>query len=415
MKKNFSSLAMYAVFLFCSLSLNAVDFGLVFTQNTDVTVPDFNFKSTGLDLSGVFQPRFTALFGEKGDLYVSAAVNCKADPLSGTSPWNGINSFAIIPELTRTDFAYNLGFMDIKVGRMIYSDPLGFIANNLFDGAQASFITGAGNVHAGGWYTGLLYKKRASITMTEKELESSYSEADYSDFANTYFAPSRILAALEYEHPSLAGFIGLNVSFMAQFDMGNEKLNSQYLTAALSIPGRYCILDLGGCLELIEYNNETIPAFAGDIGLTFILPSILENHIKLSGRYSSGVSEDKTYTAFLPLTTVTQGEILEAKLSGLSFICFDYTGRMSKSTSLNMAFKYFLRTDMGTYRSYPVERNASDGFLLGGEIFGRLICNISTGFRLNIGTGAFLPSLGDINPDKGVMWRTNLNFVISIY
>jgi hypothetical protein len=415
MKKYFSSLALCAVFFFCSLSINAVDFGLVFTQNADATVPEFNFKSTGLNLSGVFQPRFTALFGDKGDLYVSAALNYEADPLSGATPWNGIDSFAIIPELTRTDFAYNFGFADLKIGRMVYGDPLGFIANNLFDGAQVSFITGAGNIRVGGWYTGFLYKKRAAITMTENELESSYSEADYNDFTNSYFAPSRILAAIEYEHPSLAGFIGLNVSLMAQFDMGNDKLNSQYFTAALSVPGRFCILDLGGCLELIEYNNETIPAFAGDVGLTFILPSKLERHIKLSWRYSSGVSEDKTYTAFLPITTVTQGEILEAKLSGLSLLCFDFTGRMSKSVSANMAFKYFLRTDMGTYRSYPVEKNASDGFFLGGEIYGRIIWNISTGVRLNIGTGAFLPSLGDVNPDKGIMWRTNLNLIISIY
>jgi len=250
--------------------------------------------------------------------------------------------------------------------------------------------------------------------MTEKELESSYIDVDLNDFANTYFAPSRILTALEYEHPSLAGFIGLNVSFMAQFDTGNDKLNSQYLTAALSVPGRFCILDLGGCLELIEYDNETSPAFAGDIGLTFILPSKLEKHIKISGRYSSGVSEDKTYTAFLPLTTVTQGEILEAKLSGLSSLCFDFTGRMSKSVSANMAFTYFIRTDLGTYRSYPVTKT-SEGFFLGGEIFGRLIWNISTGARLNIGTGAFLPVLGDVNPDKGIVWRTSLNLIISIY
>jgi len=414
MKKNYSSFALYAVFFFCSLSLNAVDFGLVFTQNADVTVPEISFKNTGLDLSGVFQPRFTALFGNNGDLYVSAAVKYEADSLSSSAKWSGIESFAVIPELTRTDFAYNLGFADLKIGRMIYSDPLGFIANNLFDGAQVLFITDAGNIRAGGWYTGLLYKKRAAITMTEKELESSYIDVDYSDFANTYFAPSRILAAVEYNHPSLAGFIGLNVSFMAQFDTGNDKLNSQYLTAALSVPGRFCILDLGGCLELIEYNNETSPAFAGDIGLTFILPSKLEKHIKISGRYSSGVSEDKTYTAFLPLTTVTQGEILEAKLSGLSSLCFDFTGRMSKSVSTNMAFTYFLRTDLGTYRSYPVTK-ASEGFLLGGEIFGRLIWNISTGARLNIGTGAFLPVLGDVNPDKGIVWRTSLNLIISIY
>jgi len=403
MKKQFSTFALYIIFLFCPLSLCAVDFGLVFTQNADVKVPDFDFENTNTDISGNLTPRFTALPGKTGDLYVSASVNYDADP------------FAIIPELTRTDFAFNLGYADIRIGRMFYSDPLGLIANNLFDGARASFITGAGNIHAGGWYTGFLYKKRAAITMTENERQSSYVEVDYDDFANTYFAPSRVLAALEYDHPSLAGFVGLNVSLLTQFDMGDDKLNSQYFTFALSVPGKYMIFDLGGCFELIEYNNETTPAFAGDIGLTFLLPAALEKHIKLSGRYSSGVSEDKSYGAFLPITTVTQGEIPEAKFSGLSLLCLDFTGRLTKSFSVNTAFTYFIRNDLGTYKTYPAIGGASEAFLLGGEIFGRFIWGISTGVRLNLGTGIFLPSLGNVNPDGSIMWRSNLNLVISIY
>jgi len=40
-----------------------------------------------------------------------------------------------IIRLTRTDFAFNFWRADIKIGRMPYSDPLGLIADNLFDGA----------------------------------------------------------------------------------------------------------------------------------------------------------------------------------------------------------------------------------------------------------------------------------------
>jgi len=402
MKKIFLLLAV--IFHLGVFSIYAVDFGLVFSQNAETTVPAFNFEETSFNnIKSVLTPRFTApLFGN-GYLYISAAVNYYA------------NSNLVIPELTKTTISLNGEYLNLNIGRMSYSDPLGIIANGLFDGAQISFITRYGNINIGGWYTGLLYGERAAITMTRNELKSSYENFDYDNFANTYFAPKRILSALEYDHPSIAGFIGLKTSILAQFDVSGESLNSQYFTAALTLPVKSIIFNLGGCLELIEYKDETTPAFFADIGLTFLLPSKRENHIKLSWRYSSGVSDDKTIGAFLPITTVTQGELVEAKLSGLSLLSLDYTGRLAKSLSANTAFTYFIRNDLGTYKYYPVADDTSEGFLLGAEIFGRLIWTISTGIRLNLGTGVFIPALGDAKPDADILWRTKLNLVLSLY
>jgi hypothetical protein len=392
-------------FIFNALSLFAYDFGVVFIQDADISVPVSGTEKTVYDIQGALIPRFTALIGETGDLYLSAAVNYEADPLE------------VIPELTRADFAFSAGSADIRIGRMFYSDPLGIIADGLFDGVRVSFITSAGNFHAGAWYTGFLYRERAAITMTFDELESSYVKVDYNDFANTYFAPPRILAALEYDHPSLAGSIGLKASIIAQFDAGNgeETLNSQYVTAALSVPFKSLIFNLGGCLELIQYDGKITPAFAGEAGITWLLPSSLEKHLKLSGRYSSGVSEDESIGAFLPLTTIPQGEVVEAKFSGLTLLSLDFTGRLAKSLSANMAFTYFIRNDLGTYKYYPADSSGLEGFFLGAELFGRIIWVISTGVRLNCGTGVFLPSLGDAKPDAGILWRTKLNLTVSIF
>jgi len=404
MKKTLLLLA--AVFHLGAFSLHAFDFGLVFNNDADVGIPVFDLEKTDFKITGALMPRFTALLGETGSLYVSAAISYEIK--------NGGDPF-VVPELTRTDVDFNFGNINLNIGRMFYGDPLGITANGLFDGAQISFITRNGNINIGGWYTGLLYRERAAITMTSEEFKSSNEKVDYGAFADTYFAPPRILAALEYDHPSVAGFIGLKTSILAQFDAGNEKLNSQYLTAALSIPVSSFIFDLGGCFELIEYNDEMTPAFAADIGLTFILPTKLEKQIKLSGRYSSGVGEDGTFGAFLPITTVTQGEIAEAKLSGLSLLSLDFTGRLAKSLSANMAFTYFIRTDKGTYGYYPITEEDSKGFLLGAEIFGRLIWTVTSGIRLNVGTGVFVPKLGDAAPDADILWRTKLNLVISIF
>jgi hypothetical protein len=395
------------VFHLCAFSVNAFDFGLVFSEDANINVPAFNFEETGFDLSGSLMPRFSTPLGKTGRLYISAAINYKST--------DGAEPFTVIPELTRTDVNFNFGNINLNIGRMFYSDPLGITANGLFDGAQVSIITRNGNIRAGGWYTGFLYKERAAITMTSEELKSSNAEVSFDDFANSYFAPKRILTALEYDHPSIAGFVGFKFSILTQFDAGGENLNSHYFTAALSVPGKSTVLDLGGCFELIEYNDKTTPAFAADIGLTFLLPTELEKHIKLSARYSSGVSDDKTIGAFLPITTVSQGELAEAKFSGLSLLSLDFMGRLAKFASGNLAFTYFIRNDLGTYRYFPVTEEDLGGFFLGMEVFGRLVWTITSGIRLNLGTGVFIPTLGDAAPDVDILWRTKLNLVISIY
>jgi len=405
MKKTLLLLA--AVFHLCAFSLNAFDFGLVFSQDADINVPAFDFEEAGFNISGSLMPRFTTPLGKIGRLYISAAINYKTE--GGTEP------FAVIPELTRTDVNFNFGNANLNVGRMFYSDPLGITANGLFDGAQVSIFTRNGNIRATGLYTGLLYRERAAITMTTGEFKSSGEKVDYDDFANTYFAPPRILTALEYDHPSINGFVSLKTSILAQFDAGDENLNSQYLTIALSVPGKTAVFDLGGCFELIEYNDETTPAFSADIGLTFLLPTKLEKHIKLSARYSSGVSDDKTIGAFLPITTVSQGELVEAKFSGLSLLSLDFMGRLAKLVSGDLAFTYFIRNDLGTYRYFPVTEEDLGGFFLGMEVFGRLMWTMSSGIRLNLGTGVFIPALGDAAPDVDILWRAKLNLVISIF
>ena len=395
------------VFHLYAFSLYAFDFGLVFSQDASLDVPAFDFKEAGSSLSVSLMPRFTTPLGKTGRLYVSAAINYKTT--------NGTEPFTVIPELTRTDVNFNFGNVNLNIGRMFYSDPLGITANGLFDGVQVSIVTRNGNIRLGEWYTGLLYGERAAITMTPDELKSSFDKVDNNNFVNTYFAPKRVLSALEYDHPSIAGFVGLKTSLLTQFEMGKENLNSQYLTVALSVPGKSTVLDLGGCFELIEYKDEITPAFASDIGLTFILPTELEKHIKFSWRYSSGVSDDKTIGAFLPITTVSQGELVEAKFSGLSLLSLDFMGRLAKFASGDLSFTYFIRNDLGTYRYYPVTEENLEGFFLGAEIFGRLVWTISSEIRLNLGTGVFIPTLGDVAPDADILWRTKLNLVISIY
>jgi len=101
--------------------------------------------------------------------------------------------------------------------------------------------------------------------------------------------------------------------------------------------------------------------------------------------------------------------------TALSLFGAGFTGRLADAVSADAAFTYFIRNDLGTYLYYPVTGTGSQGHFMGAEIFGRVMWNISSGIRLNFGTGVFLPALGDAAPDAKAVWRAELNMVLSVY
>jgi len=380
------------------LSLWAGDFGLVLDQ----TAGYGGYGNDGkLDYSGMLIPRFSSLVGNSGSFYVSAGV--KADYQNDT--------WVIVPELLRTEFSWSFSGGDFSAGRMYYSDPLGFIAEGLFDGVRFSLDTEAGSFSAGAWYTGLLYKNRANITMTPRELKSSAENTDYSDFINTYFAPRRIVSALEWENPSLGDLLKLNLSLLGQSDLLNgDRLNSQYLVGKITLPYSAFVFSLGGCFELLQSAAEDNSiALAGELGVDWMLPTPIEDQLSLTGRFSSGVVNNSSIVAFLPVTTVDQGELLKPKLSGMSVVSLNYTARLLPALSANITSSYFIRSDLGTYSF------GSDGYFLGNEFFGRLLWSPVSDVQVNLGGGIFMPSLGDAAPKSDNLWRVELNVILALY
>ena len=191
-------------FLFCTLS-SALDFGLVLNQNLNYTGKG---NDTELWFAGVLIPRLSGIWGSTGIFNTALGFNY------GNDPW------AFVPELLLADIYWFSGAIDYRLGRIMYFDPLSFIAGGFFDGAQVSFDTGAGIFSAGVFYTGLLYKKRANIEMTLKDFEQNNTALDYNDFLNTYFAPRRLFAALDWEYPGLGRreAIAAKMALLCQFD-----------------------------------------------------------------------------------------------------------------------------------------------------------------------------------------------------
>jgi len=388
-----------AICLLLPAALFAFDFGLVTSGYTGYTDGGFEYQARVI-------PRFSIPTGENGDFLLTAGMTIGKD---------ADGEFYYAPELLRTMLTLRFGAAGLKAGRMYYADPLNFIADGLFDGVQFYYTGNAGTVNVGAWYTGLLYKKAANITMTAKELDSYYAALDYGDFSGTYFAPKRAIASIDWEHPSIGDFMRLNAAITGQFDLGNkdETYHSQYLTIKAAIPVKNWLIELGGSLEAAQA-DEFYLAWAGDFGVSWAVPSGFDSRLSFTGHILGGKANDQV-GAFVPITTKYYGNVFKENLSGMSVLGLNYMARFIPSMGASIAAQYFIRNDLGTYTGYPVTPKGSDGYLLGTEFFARLVFSPVSDVQFNLGGGAFLPSLGNVGADQDPHWRMELNVILALY
>ena len=382
--------------------LPAWDFGLIMDQNASVggvgNDRDFEYAVSMV-------PRFSTPVGSNADFTISAGLEV-----------NYLDKWAFVPELLRTELFWRKGSVGLTVGRMYHSDPLGFITEGLFDGAKVSLGTGFGTFSAAAWYTGLLYKKRANIEMTAEEYAANNTALDYGNFIDTYFAPRRLLASVGWEHLSLWGPLAARVDLLGQFGLsgpGKDSIHSQYLAGKANMPLGAFAFAIGACLEFIEAGDFSV-AFAGELGASWLPPTRLKDKVSFLGRFSSGVAGGSV-SAFLPLTTVSQGSIIEAKLSGLSMLSLDYVLKPVESLGLGITSSYFISSDLGTYSGYPVSGKKSGGHFLGNEFFFRALWSPVSDLHFNLGGGFFLPKLGNAARSADAAWKVELNVVLAVY
>ena len=380
----------------------AIDFGLVLDQSGSYGgVGD----DTDWNYTGVLLPRVSGLFGDNGSFYLSAGAAVKFPN----------EKFTVVPELLRTEVFWLFDMADLRAGRFNYSDPLGFIADGLFDGLRFTYGTPIGSFSIGAWYTGFLYKSRARITFTPVERDSYYEDIDYDDFFNTYFAPRRVLGALDWEHPGIGSLLRTRLSVLAQVDLEGTDVQSQYLTGKLSLPVHAFLFDLGGSFELKEIYGEFSTAFAAEAGAAWTLPTAFRSRLSLLGRYTSG-EMGGNISAFLPLTSKSQSSILQPKVPGTSMVYLDCVARLHRAFSVSLSSSYFIRNDLETYSGYPVSgAEGEDGYFLGNEFFGRLYWSPLSDVQLTLGGGIFMPSLGNVAPKLENIWRAEAGLVISLY
>jgi hypothetical protein len=355
-----------------------------------------------------FWPHFSSLIGDNIDFVATTGFSF--------SVFN--EDFFFVPELLHTELIMRFDALEIRMGRLNYSDPLSFVADGLFDGLQFFHNNRLGNFNIGAWYTGFLYKKNANITMTSDEQLAFNQPLDYDNFSDTYFAPRRMIMALGWEHFSIGEFVYLNTALITQFDLSGNlsgNYNSQYLIAKTSIPLASLRMEFGGAVELSQQESEFGLGFAGMFGLYWLFPGEFNSMFSVTGKITGGaVNENDLISPFVPITATYYGFILRPKMSGISILTLDYSARLYQNVGVSVSLSYFVRNDLVTFRGYPLLPDI-DQYIMGTEVYGRVAWSPFSDLQFNLGGGTFFSFIGNTGPERPFRWRIELSALRALY
>jgi hypothetical protein len=371
------------------------------------------FESAGeryFSYNGGFSSWFQTPLGEKADLYLSAGILMEYNE-------RDVDKWKVLPEIYRFQAIVRpSGNLSLTIGRLQFFDPTGYIAGGLFDGISGYLGAGETGLTLSAFYTGLLYKKTANITMTAADLKDYNVELSAQN-PSSYFAPRRTAAAVNWEVPGLFFPRGeFEAGLLFQFDCTDlvEKLHSQYLSLDYRLPlANQFTLDAGGVFEIMEWAGKGASlGFAADAGFGWAPPTKIQDRLALGVKWASGEVSD-TIRAFTPLSTISMGRVLKPKLSGLMLIEGTYTGRFHRTFSAELYTAYFMRTDDLTFTDLDMKA-VSSSYLLGGEIYGGITWAPISDVSLTAGGGAFFPQLGQVFVSNAkIKWLISMGLMIA--
>ena len=403
MKKRLTLFLCILLFLLPCLSLWSFDFGLLVDQKFEAE------KSENILFS--YTPGFAPWFswdGGKGlSLYFSGLVSMKYnksdDGIDENDNWG---KPVIIPELTRFSLSYRSGnIFSVELGRISYSDALGLTSYGLFDGLGFRAAMSAGNLSAGVFYTGLLYKETAEITMTASDINAYANPRNLEEFAD-YFASRRLMASLRWDMP-LGEIFALSLETLAQFDLNGreDRLHSQYGEVQLDLFLNKTGITFGAVFEAMENENQEFAAAIGALArLKTEIPGSLNDGIDLTAKFGSGAWND-TFVAFAPVNSTAQGAVFSGTLPALAVLSAGYNVRFHRTLLADLTLRYFMKT---------YDDPSEEGSFYGGEFWASVIWQPLDDIRVNLGGGVFFPRMGNLYPsDTGIMWKINAGLSLS--
>jgi hypothetical protein len=416
MNKSCKRLLLPLLVFLCAASAGALDFGLAVGQ--DAKLSNEGAGDALFTYSPVASPWVSGPLGNSFNFYLSGRLAFEyATDFEDASDWRDP---LVLPELDRTELVWRASpSLYLSLGRQRYADPAGLAASGLFDGLSAGFSAGGSRFSAGAWYTGLLYRHTANILMTAQD-QDNYGKP----FAlnGDYFASRRVMVSLDWEKAgsgsgSSAPIQSLALGILGQFDLNgaDQTLHSQYLSARYGIRFPQGLeLQAEGVLGLGEDPQWHI-FFATGLDILWALPGAMEDSLSLRFRYSSP-AEGERLAAFLPVSSVSQGQVFDPALAGITALRGSYTLRPLAPLSLTGEASYFIRTDTVTFQdNREPGKLKDDGYALGMELYAAAQWAPLPDLALTLGGGAFFPGLGNTFAEgAAIRWKASLALMLSL-
>ena len=389
-------IVLLALSFLITVSLGAYDYGLLLVQELESTdaradTPATSDRMTSYSASLV--PRFSTPIGGSADLFVSARMTCDTAFKTGFTP-----------ELLRAEYTWRNEKLMISLGRMQYAAPFERVADGLFDGFKTSFYYPFGTIYYGLWYTGLLYKNEANVVITNKDKSAYQEPLDYGRFYETYFASQRLVGALGWEHPSVAGVLSAKTAFIYQIDLngaeesGDGRLNSEYIMARFGLPYRNLSFEFGGVLQIAQLDGETSAGFTWDAGFSYYMPLRLPSLFSVTGYFS--VDKGKSVIPNLvPINSKSFGRVVEISPSGISALILDYSARISGAFSASAGAICYIQS---SFANIPELNLAGRN---GCEVYANMKWAPLSDIMVNLGGGY------DISSDS--KWKIKLGLIMA--
>jgi hypothetical protein len=390
------------IFLFCaaSISLAALDYGVVINQEGTLSTPDVESDLPG-GYVGHFMPWFSWAEGEDIDFYASAGALFMFDRY-----WldDEDKEWGWTPDVGRTGLVWRPSeSVSFEAGRFRYTDPLGFVMNGLFDGFSLVWNEGGGRFRLGTYGSGFLYKKTSYIIMSNDDL------ARFHD-GSWYFASRRVMLTADWELLSARNAQNqINIGGISQWDANDrasDRIHTQYLTFRWRRPlGSGWYMDLGGAVDFELRERALGIGFALSAAPFWIPPSYPNGRLFFLGRFASGNWGDSIIRSFKPVTTEAQGRVLRTRFTGLSWIEGGYAYRFLPRLEGEFSAAYFFRTDNETFVDRRLTANG-EAFVLGGEVYGSVKWVPFSFCELSIGGGYFFPLRDEVYAyNAATQWR----------
>jgi hypothetical protein len=395
--------------LFSAALAVAADFGLVLNEKIeekDIDGAVFSWTQTA-------SPWLSIVRSSELSFYLSLDLSLEYSDTSKIHTSDDHDDWRPLFQVGRSQALWKpLPSLFVEAGRITFEDPLGSVATGLFDGAKASLSLGPNTLNLSALYSGLQYKERAKIVMTQGDL------LDYAD-KDIYFSAKRLLFSAFWQTRRVGNFENiLDLGGLVQTDLRSsdeERLHSQYLLGKFSLPLFSVVtLGAGGIFGLKQQDSGDAFSLAGDFSAGLAVPGSLADRISLSWFVSSG-SSGSSYRPYFPVTAIAGGEVFTPSLAALSVAKLLYQAKPFDSLYFDIALRYFWRTTReggiipGIGATSDIEKDN-----LGAEFYTSGVWTPLSDLSFSLGWGLFIPDGPVKDVSTTTLWKLTTAMTLSL-